>query len=230
MPRVFNVAGPNFVEHNYIIDPFSRVNWPGLKGLIDGRQYFVLHAPRQTGKTTLLNAMVERLNEEGKYEALYVNFERAQPAREDFKLANQLIVERLVRRARVYLPTSWLASEDAMRAASSQNDAWLDHLLSQWAVHSPKPTVLFIDESKLHGMQTSAIPKKRTLWWLIRIRGSERRGFSARHTWCILVQGTRTASRGARLLFGRCDCSRCLRNPSRTQWHNQRTSSMEPHP
>jgi molybdopterin-guanine dinucleotide biosynthesis protein len=46
--------------------------------LIDGNQYFVIHAARQSGKTTLLLNLTERLNREGKYYALYCSLERVQ--------------------------------------------------------------------------------------------------------------------------------------------------------
>jgi hypothetical protein len=47
----------------------------GVKQLIDMEQYFVIHAARQSGKTTYLNDLTERLNAEGKYYALYCSLE-----------------------------------------------------------------------------------------------------------------------------------------------------------
>ncbi len=43
--------------------------------------YFTIWAPRQTGKTTCLLALADRLNREGRYRALYANIEAAQAAR-----------------------------------------------------------------------------------------------------------------------------------------------------
>jgi predicted AAA+ superfamily ATPase len=51
--------------------------------MIDQKKYFVLHAPRQTGKTTCLKALMDYLNAEGTYRALYINVESAQGAREN---------------------------------------------------------------------------------------------------------------------------------------------------
>jgi hypothetical protein len=51
MPRRFNIAGPNQPDIHYTLDPEPRL--PGLRALVEQREYFVLHAPRQTGKTTL---------------------------------------------------------------------------------------------------------------------------------------------------------------------------------
>ncbi len=72
MTRHFNTAGPNDPKDHYYVDSFGRIDWPELHRLIDGKKYFVMHAPRQSGKTTLLRAIVDRLNSgegEGKYQA-----------------------------------------------------------------------------------------------------------------------------------------------------------------
>jgi hypothetical protein len=46
-------------------------------------KYFLLHAPRQTGKNTCLLALMDYLNKEGKFRALYANIEGAQAAGEN---------------------------------------------------------------------------------------------------------------------------------------------------
>ena len=51
--------------------------------LIDNWKYFILHAPRQTGKTSSLLALQDYINKEGHYKCLYVNIETAQTARSD---------------------------------------------------------------------------------------------------------------------------------------------------
>ncbi|MCL2778620.1 MAG: hypothetical protein FWD73_11500, partial [Polyangiaceae bacterium] len=113
MTRHFNTAGPNHPADHYSIDSFARINWPELQQLIDAKKYFVLHAPRQTGKTTLLQAIVDRLNGEGRYIALRINVEGAQVAREDYGQGNRLIATELIDQAGFRLPESWLAREGA---------------------------------------------------------------------------------------------------------------------
>ena len=49
--------------------------------LIGDKRCFVLHAPRQTGKTNGLLAQMKLINEGGRYRALYVNIESAQALR-----------------------------------------------------------------------------------------------------------------------------------------------------
>lgn len=53
--------------------------------LIRSKAYFVLHAPRQTGKASALPALRDLLNggTAGEYRCAYINVEPAQTARED---------------------------------------------------------------------------------------------------------------------------------------------------
>ena len=50
----------------------------GVMDLIERSDFFVIHAPRQSGKTTLLNALERQLNAAGKYHALYCSLESVQ--------------------------------------------------------------------------------------------------------------------------------------------------------
>lgn len=78
MERFFNNAGPTVPADHYHIDPLTRVDWSDIEHLIAQKRYFVLHAPRQTGKTTTLLAMMKALNEQGDYACAYANIEGAQ--------------------------------------------------------------------------------------------------------------------------------------------------------
>ncbi|MCL2779733.1 MAG: ATP-binding protein, partial [Polyangiaceae bacterium] len=146
MTRHFNTAGPNQPAEHYSIDSFTRINWPEIQELIDAKKYFVLHAPRQTGKTTLLQAIVDRLNGEGRYDTLRMNVEMAQAARDDVAMGDRLIVTQLIDQADIWFPESWIAREGTSFCASRQPGALLNGLLTQWARHAPKPIVLLIDE------------------------------------------------------------------------------------
>jgi hypothetical protein len=50
----------------------------GVEQLIDYKHYFVIHVARQSGKTTYLQDLSQRLNAGGKYYALYCSLEGAQ--------------------------------------------------------------------------------------------------------------------------------------------------------
>ncbi|MDR1081861.1 MAG: ATP-binding protein [Deltaproteobacteria bacterium] len=43
---------------------------PGIMPVIENDEYFVIHAPRQSGKTTLLRNLTKKINDEGNYYAL----------------------------------------------------------------------------------------------------------------------------------------------------------------
>ncbi|WP_235678215.1 hypothetical protein [Cylindrospermopsis curvispora] len=49
MLKQFNTAGPCQSDIHYMLSPIARL--PDLKALIDGRNYFIIHAPRQGGTT-----------------------------------------------------------------------------------------------------------------------------------------------------------------------------------
>jgi hypothetical protein len=50
----------------------------GVEQLVDSEKYFVIHAARQSGKTTYLQDLVNRLNAGGKHYTLYCSLESAQ--------------------------------------------------------------------------------------------------------------------------------------------------------
>ncbi|QTA82034.1 Uncharacterized protein dnl_43970 [Desulfonema limicola] len=52
--KFFNTAGPVNCKDHYCLPPLKRFKLEELLNLIDEKKYFVLHAPRQTGKTSCL--------------------------------------------------------------------------------------------------------------------------------------------------------------------------------
>ena len=76
MERYFNIAGPCFPDEHYMLPPLERL--PGIMRIVEQRGYFVLHAARQSGKTTALMALVEKINGQGRMNALYFTVETVQ--------------------------------------------------------------------------------------------------------------------------------------------------------
>jgi len=74
--RYFNIAGPCNKADHYMIEASSRVQ--GVEQLIDMEHFFVIHAARQSGKTTYLKDLTQRLNEGGKYYTVYCTLEGLQ--------------------------------------------------------------------------------------------------------------------------------------------------------
>ena len=102
MNKHFTTSGPVVPAEHYCIDPMQRLDWEEIHYLIAAKKYFVLHAPRQTGKTSTLLAMMEVLNRSGEYNTLYVNIEGAQVAREDAHWGMTLVCQSIAARARDY--------------------------------------------------------------------------------------------------------------------------------
>jgi len=73
MKKFFNVAGPCLPEKHYMIPPDRRLGQ--IRELIDKESFFIIHAPRQTGKTTLIRSLSRKLTSEGKYAAVTVSLE-----------------------------------------------------------------------------------------------------------------------------------------------------------
>lgn len=146
MSRHFNTTGPVIASEHYCIDPMQRMDWDEISSLIDAKKFFVLHAPRQTGKTSTLLAMMDTLNQSGEYIALYINVESAQAARGDVSLGMRAI---------------WGALADSAyyRLHNDCFNQWREELwekhgatgvfkagLSRWAQQAALPIVLMIDE------------------------------------------------------------------------------------
>ncbi len=145
MEKFFNTAGPTIEADHYHIPPLERVDWPEIQALIGQKRYFLLHAPRQTGKTSTLLAMMRFLNIEGRYACAYANIESAQAARNDVDSGVDTICSTMSSQIDLYLKTrlqEWYFASGRQMAAKDR----LFGLLSHWAATSTLPTVLFIDE------------------------------------------------------------------------------------
>lgn len=145
MPLFFNRAGPSRADKHYLIDPLQRMDMAHISMLLEEESYFVLHAPRQTGKTTCLLALMDHLNKQGDYRTLYANIEAAQALREDVPQAIQTVCSVIAHRAKTYLKETRLLTYLKDQTSENPGNA-LTELLAWWAETSEKPTVLFLDE------------------------------------------------------------------------------------
>ena len=144
--RFFNTEGPVVAPKHYCIPPLDRVNIADLLALVAQERYFVLHAPRQTGKTSALLALRDLLEAggAGDYRCVYVNVEAAQAVREDVGRAMHVILgemsDRALFRGDGFLDGIW--SDILARFG----DRALGAALTRWCQADPKPLVLLIDE------------------------------------------------------------------------------------
>ena len=144
--RFFNTAGPIQPQHHYYIPPLERLDLDGVRTLIRQQKYFVLHAPRQTGKTSALLALRDLLNAEDSYRCVYVNVEGAQALREDVEQVMRTLLAGLASRARLTLGDEFLGTVWSGILAEVGPGVGLQEALTRWAEASPKPLVLLIDE------------------------------------------------------------------------------------
>jgi len=150
--KFFNNAGPNVPGQHFMIDPLVRIDVENIEHLVEEQRYFVLHAPRQTGKTTCLLALMHHFNAQGKYRALYVNIEGAQAARGNVEEGVAGMCSAFIRSAALYLQDravgDWYLTQGRQLTATDQ----ISSLLAQWTQQdpqqpdAPRPTVLLLDE------------------------------------------------------------------------------------
>ncbi|GAB6163616.1 hypothetical protein JCM12298_27760 [Desulfothermus naphthae] len=143
--RFFNTAGPVRCEDHYCLPPLERLDLEEVLMLIDQKKYFVLHAPRQTGKTTCLLALQEYLNKEGKYRALYVNVESAQGAREDVYRGIKAILSTMTIMIEEYWEEGLDIDYNKVLREHGEDSALLTYL-RKVTQKSTRPVVVMIDE------------------------------------------------------------------------------------
>ena len=145
--RHFNTEGPVQADEHYTVPPLDRIDLDEVLPLIGLGKYFVLHAPRQTGKTSTLLALRDHLNSgaAGDYRAVYANVEDAQALREDLEPAMRTILAGIARQ-------EWLLGEDLLDGiwpkalAKVGAGSAFGEALTRWCRANPRPLVLLLDE------------------------------------------------------------------------------------
>ena len=129
--RWFNTAGPCQPDIHYMLSPIERL--PQLGRLIAQRSYFVIHAPRQVGKTTAMLALAQQLTAQGNYTAILLSAETgaAHPTIED---AEQAMLSVWMGGLRAWLPSELHPDWSGLSIGSRISAA-----LQIWAETSPRP-------------------------------------------------------------------------------------------
>ncbi|MEV6154854.1 AAA family ATPase [Nonomuraea sp. NPDC052129] len=140
--RSFNTTGPCDPRRHYMLPPTPRL--PEARVLIEMDRYFVLHAPRQTGKTTALRTLAAELTAEGDTAALMLSCERAKAAGDDYAAAETILLKSLRQAAEwsgwpeeLLPPNPWPQAPAGTRFGSA---------LTEWCHRCPRRVVLFLDE------------------------------------------------------------------------------------
>lgn len=117
---------------------------PGARYIIDMDEYFVIHAPRQTGKTTMLRALARDVNAEGERLAFTFSCEEASVFGDDLDRTMETLTDRIIDRAHSLRlppeqmpPSPWPSGSAGGRLRKG---------LEAWSESCPLPLVLLIDE------------------------------------------------------------------------------------
>ena len=138
--RFFNTTGPCNPWDHYMLPPIDRLIDAQLHRYIKDNLYWVLYAPRQTGKTTFLQSWMREINAGNEALACYISLERCQKIYER-EHAMPVICDTIIEYATFYnfpVPTLTTVIPSSM----------VSNILIDWSKKvSPKPLVLLFDET-----------------------------------------------------------------------------------
>jgi len=138
--RFFNTTGPCFPWDHYMLPPAERLIGAQLDVYIRDRLYWVLHAPRQTGKTTFLKSWAREMNSGGDVAACYITIERCQLMSEPERCFPNLCAAVQDHASLSQLPVP--------KAKDAPAGSMLFKLLRNFSeIVAPKPLVLMFDEA-----------------------------------------------------------------------------------
>ncbi|RRR71819.1 MAG: ATP-binding protein [Candidatus Viridilinea halotolerans] len=137
--RFFNTAGPCNPDDHYMLPATARL--PDVQMLLDQKAYFVLHGPRQSGKTTAMIELARQVTAAGRYAAALVSMEVGAAFNTDPGAAELAILsswrmwaESLPVELR---PPPWPEAPQGQQLATA---------LHAWCQAIPRPLILFLDE------------------------------------------------------------------------------------
>ncbi len=143
MARHFNTAGICRPQDHYMLAPEDRLT--ELRKLTETKAYFVIHAPRQTGKTTTTRLLAEALTAEGKYAAVLASCKPGSVAGSDIERGVTAVTYALYHECCVQLEPE-LRPQTPEVLGSLAAEVRFGEYLRQWCERCPRPVVLFLDE------------------------------------------------------------------------------------
>ncbi len=150
MKKYFNIAGPCNGKSHYMLPVLKRVK--EIENLVEYGQYFVVHAPRQTGKTTLVKELVNFYNAGGNYYALYCSLESVQVFTNEH-LGMPEILSNLKKSIMFStLPKKEFFGIDLNEASTS---TLINIALAKYCLELDKPLIIFFDE--IDGLQNGTL-------------------------------------------------------------------------
>ncbi|MCL2139220.1 MAG: PD-(D/E)XK nuclease domain-containing protein [Treponema sp.] len=137
--RFFNTTGPCNPWDHYMLPPEDRLVGVQLHRYIRDKLYWVLHAPRQTGKTTFLQSWAREINSGDEAVACYVSVERCQGI-----ASSERCMPDLCKAIQDYASFSELPIPEYK---TDGPNSMLTETLKNWSdICAPKPLVVLFDE------------------------------------------------------------------------------------
>jgi Cdc6-like AAA superfamily ATPase len=122
-----------------MLPPSDRLVGAQLHRYIKDQLYWVLHAPRQTGKTTFLKSWMDEINAGGEAVASYVSVERCQGVTEP-----ERAMPAICSAIREY---TRMSAMDVPEVSATNASSMLSDTLIRWsALVAPKPLIVLFDE------------------------------------------------------------------------------------
>lgn len=141
MARFFNTTGPCDPERHYFLPPLPRLRNATPERYLRDQLYWVLHAPRQTGKTTFLMTWMHALNASDQIVACYVSVERCQgiPEVERAMPAIRSAIEDFAKDFGLPIPKDPSSGTDSASLLTRTLKIWSE-------LCAPRPLVVLFDE------------------------------------------------------------------------------------
>ena len=141
--KFFNTGGPCNPEYHYMLPATQRLEAYDVERLIQQQNYFVVHAPRQVGKTTAMLALAEQLTASDDYLSVLLSMEVGSPFSAEPSMAERIILDEWRDQIRFQLPPELVVNPHDFELFEGRR---IGGFLSEWAFRSTRPLVVFLDE------------------------------------------------------------------------------------
>ncbi|MGE5344032.1 MAG: AAA-like domain-containing protein [Candidatus Omnitrophota bacterium] len=143
MKKYFNDTGACFPEEHYMVDISNKLS--NIFQLVEQGKYFIIHRPRQYGKTTVINKLNKLLQANADYFPINLTFENI--GEEGFQNVSIFIEELFILLRNEFATSGKEALVEFLDAGPIPNRfTKLDLWISQLVIKTGKKVVLMIDE------------------------------------------------------------------------------------
>jgi hypothetical protein len=143
--KQFNTAGPCVLSKHYMLPVLPRIQ--DVDEMFKGEYYFIIHAPRQSGKTTFLKALIKKINSEGQMYALYCSLEVLQGLT-DIDRAMSTVRSQIIAALKLSgINVFKKFANEYKQSSDSSFDTQILYILNDLSVSLDKDLVIFFDEA-----------------------------------------------------------------------------------